>query len=157
MLEFPLDDLAPATASGGWCGAGSPFRTDVYEVGGHMIWGATARILGDLLASDGIAIQQLVDARVAASQASRRPGRRQHLERDLPASPALARAIASPSGSVAFVDDAAHRRVDELLPQHPQPAGVQVGRRGIVPISQQTIVTPCSASISVAIRSGSPT
>jgi hypothetical protein len=29
------------------------FRTDVYEVGGHMIWGATARILGDFLARSG--------------------------------------------------------------------------------------------------------
>ena len=28
---------------------GVPFRTDVYEAGGHVIWGATARILSDLL------------------------------------------------------------------------------------------------------------
>ena len=28
---------------------GVPFRTDVYVVGEHLIWGATARILGDLL------------------------------------------------------------------------------------------------------------
>jgi len=28
---------------------GIPFHTPTYEVGGHMIWGATARILGDLL------------------------------------------------------------------------------------------------------------
>jgi hypothetical protein len=26
-----------------------PFRTDTYEVGGHLIWGATARIVADLL------------------------------------------------------------------------------------------------------------
>jgi hypothetical protein len=26
-----------------------PFRTDVYVVGDHLLWGATARILGDLL------------------------------------------------------------------------------------------------------------
>jgi hypothetical protein len=26
-----------------------PFRTDVYVVGDHLIWGATARILGDFL------------------------------------------------------------------------------------------------------------
>jgi hypothetical protein len=26
-----------------------PFRTDVYVVGESLIWGATARILGDLL------------------------------------------------------------------------------------------------------------
>jgi 8-oxo-dGTP pyrophosphatase MutT (NUDIX family) len=29
---------------------GIPFRTPTYEVGPHMIWGATARIVGDLLA-----------------------------------------------------------------------------------------------------------
>jgi hypothetical protein len=28
---------------------GVPFRTDTYVVGDHLIWGATARILGDLL------------------------------------------------------------------------------------------------------------
>jgi hypothetical protein len=26
-----------------------PFRTDAYETGGHVIWGATARIVADLL------------------------------------------------------------------------------------------------------------
>ncbi len=61
-----------------------------------------------------------------------------------------------------LVHDAAHGRVDELLPQHPQAAVVQRGDAlGVagraVPISQQTIVTPASASISVAMRSGSPT
>ena len=25
------------------------FRTDTYETGGHLIWGATARIVADLL------------------------------------------------------------------------------------------------------------
>ena len=28
---------------------GVPFRTDIYVVGEHLIWGATARILADLL------------------------------------------------------------------------------------------------------------
>ena len=28
---------------------GVPFRTDVYIVGDHLIWGATARMLSDLL------------------------------------------------------------------------------------------------------------
>jgi 8-oxo-dGTP pyrophosphatase MutT (NUDIX family) len=32
---------------------GIPFRTPTYEVGRHLIWGATARILGDLLARAG--------------------------------------------------------------------------------------------------------
>ena len=29
---------------------GVPIKTPTYEIGEHMIWGATARILGDLLA-----------------------------------------------------------------------------------------------------------
>ena len=29
---------------------GVPFRTDTYEMGDHLIWGATARIVTDLLA-----------------------------------------------------------------------------------------------------------
>jgi 8-oxo-dGTP pyrophosphatase MutT (NUDIX family) len=29
---------------------GIPFRTPTYEVGDHLVWGATARIVGDLLA-----------------------------------------------------------------------------------------------------------
>jgi hypothetical protein len=29
---------------------GVPFRTDVYVVGDHLVWGATARMLTDLLA-----------------------------------------------------------------------------------------------------------
>jgi hypothetical protein len=34
---------------------GVPFRTDVFEVGDQLIWGATARILSDLLERlDGI-------------------------------------------------------------------------------------------------------
>ena len=28
---------------------GMPFRTDTYEADGHLIWGATARIVADLL------------------------------------------------------------------------------------------------------------
>ena len=28
---------------------GVAFRTDTYQVGDHLIWGATARIVGDLL------------------------------------------------------------------------------------------------------------
>ena len=29
---------------------GVPFRTDTYEMGDHLIWGATARMVADLLA-----------------------------------------------------------------------------------------------------------
>ena len=40
---------APATAAARLVRRGMPFRTDTYEVGGHLIWGATARIVADLL------------------------------------------------------------------------------------------------------------
>ena len=50
VLELPLDARARAATRGaGSCAAGIPFRTDAYEVDGHLIWGATARIVADLL------------------------------------------------------------------------------------------------------------
>ena len=49
---------APATSAGACCAAACPFRTDVYVVGDHLIWGATARMVADLLARlDGPAAQ----------------------------------------------------------------------------------------------------
>ena len=50
VLEFALDDLVAAHSLKRLVRRGIAFRTDVYEVDGHMIWGATARILADLLA-----------------------------------------------------------------------------------------------------------
>jgi 8-oxo-dGTP pyrophosphatase MutT (NUDIX family) len=49
VLEFALDDLVAGHSLKRLVRRGIAFRTDVYEVGPHMIWGATARILGDLL------------------------------------------------------------------------------------------------------------
>jgi 8-oxo-dGTP pyrophosphatase MutT (NUDIX family) len=49
VLELGLDDLVAGHSLKRLVRRGMAFRTDVYEVGDHMIWGATARILGDLL------------------------------------------------------------------------------------------------------------
>ncbi len=49
VLEFALDDLRDGYGRRRLMRRGVPFRTDVYVVGDHLIWGATARMLGDLL------------------------------------------------------------------------------------------------------------
>jgi 8-oxo-dGTP pyrophosphatase MutT (NUDIX family) len=49
VLELALDDLRAGYARRRLMRRGVPFRTDVYLVGEHLIWGATARMLGDLL------------------------------------------------------------------------------------------------------------
>ena len=49
VLEFPLRRLRAGYARRRLLRRGVPFRTDVYCVGEHLIWGATARIVADLL------------------------------------------------------------------------------------------------------------
>jgi 8-oxo-dGTP pyrophosphatase MutT (NUDIX family) len=49
VLELSLRDLRNGYGRRRMVRRGVPFRTDVYVVGDHLIWGATARILGDLL------------------------------------------------------------------------------------------------------------
>jgi 8-oxo-dGTP pyrophosphatase MutT (NUDIX family) len=49
VLELPLDEVRAAHAERRLVRKGIPFRTDTYEVGDAMIWGATARIVADLL------------------------------------------------------------------------------------------------------------
>jgi 8-oxo-dGTP pyrophosphatase MutT (NUDIX family) len=49
VLELPLESLRQGYARRRLVRRGMPFRTDTYEVGGHLIWGATARIVADLL------------------------------------------------------------------------------------------------------------
>jgi 8-oxo-dGTP pyrophosphatase MutT (NUDIX family) len=49
VLELSLDDLRAGRGRRRLLRRGIPFRTDSYVVGDHLIWGATARILGDLL------------------------------------------------------------------------------------------------------------
>jgi 8-oxo-dGTP pyrophosphatase MutT (NUDIX family) len=49
VLEFPLGRLREGFGRRRLLRRGVPFRTDVYIVDGQLIWGATARILADLL------------------------------------------------------------------------------------------------------------
>ena len=49
VLELRLDTLRAAYGERRLVRRGIPFRTPTYEVDGQVIWGATARILGDLL------------------------------------------------------------------------------------------------------------
>ena len=49
VLEFAIDDIRAGAGRERLVRRGMPFRTDVYKVGDHTIWGATARMVGDLL------------------------------------------------------------------------------------------------------------
>ncbi len=49
VLELPLHRLRDGYARQRLMRRGVPFRTDVYVVDEHLVWGATARMLGDLL------------------------------------------------------------------------------------------------------------
>jgi 8-oxo-dGTP pyrophosphatase MutT (NUDIX family) len=49
VLAFALEELQSGFAMRRLVRRGVPIRTPTYEVGEHMIWGATARILGELL------------------------------------------------------------------------------------------------------------
>jgi 8-oxo-dGTP pyrophosphatase MutT (NUDIX family) len=49
VLTFSLDALRETYAIRRLVRRGVPIHTPTYEVEGHLIWGATARILGDLL------------------------------------------------------------------------------------------------------------
>jgi 8-oxo-dGTP pyrophosphatase MutT (NUDIX family) len=49
VLELPLEAIRTGHGRRRLVRRGVPFRTDTYEVGGHLIWGATARIVADLL------------------------------------------------------------------------------------------------------------
>ncbi len=49
VLELPLQDVRSGYRRRRLVRRGMPFRTDAYEAGGHVIWGATARIVADLL------------------------------------------------------------------------------------------------------------
>jgi 8-oxo-dGTP pyrophosphatase MutT (NUDIX family) len=49
ILELSLDDLRAGYSRQRMLRRGVPFRTDVYVAGDDLIWGATARMLTDLL------------------------------------------------------------------------------------------------------------
>lgn len=53
VMELPLRELVAGYAVRPMTRRGFTFETDTYVVGDHLIWGATARILGDLLARLG--------------------------------------------------------------------------------------------------------
>jgi 8-oxo-dGTP pyrophosphatase MutT (NUDIX family) len=50
VLQLKIAELRAGAGERRLVRRGIPFRTPTYEVGRHMIWGATARIVGDLLA-----------------------------------------------------------------------------------------------------------
>lgn len=50
ILHFSLAELREAYAMRRLIRRGVPIRTPTYTIGEHMIWGATARILGEFLA-----------------------------------------------------------------------------------------------------------
>ncbi len=58
VLELRVADLRAGFGRRRLLRRGVAFRTDVYEVGDALIWGATARMLGDLLAR----LEPLLDA-----------------------------------------------------------------------------------------------
>ncbi len=49
VLELRVADVRDGYARRRLVRRGVPIRTDTYTVGEHMIWGATARIVADLL------------------------------------------------------------------------------------------------------------
>jgi 8-oxo-dGTP pyrophosphatase MutT (NUDIX family) len=49
VLELRLRDVRDGYGRRRLIRRGVPFRTDTYQVGDHLIWGATARIVADLL------------------------------------------------------------------------------------------------------------
>lgn len=49
ILDFELEQLAAAYEMRRLVRRGMPFRTPTFEMGRHLIWGATARILADFL------------------------------------------------------------------------------------------------------------
>src|SRR4051794_4599272 len=61
VLELSLHDLRAGYRRERLLRRGVPFRTDAYVVGDHLIWGATARMVSDLLDRVG----PLLDAEAA--------------------------------------------------------------------------------------------
>jgi 8-oxo-dGTP pyrophosphatase MutT (NUDIX family) len=49
VLELRLRDVRDGYGRRRLVRRGVPFRTDTYQVGDHLIWGATARIVADLI------------------------------------------------------------------------------------------------------------
>jgi 8-oxo-dGTP pyrophosphatase MutT (NUDIX family) len=71
VLELPLRGLRDGRARRRLVRRGVQIRTDTFLVGDHLIWGATARILADLLARIGPMLDR---PRVSPSRSARSPG-----------------------------------------------------------------------------------
>jgi len=54
VLEFRVDDLLAGYGRRRLVRRGVPIKMDTYEVAGELVWGATARILADLLRRLGV-------------------------------------------------------------------------------------------------------
>jgi 8-oxo-dGTP pyrophosphatase MutT (NUDIX family) len=67
ILELPLRDLREGRTRTRMERRGISFETDAYILGEHLIWGATARILDDLLARLDSLLQHSEPARSAVS------------------------------------------------------------------------------------------
>jgi 8-oxo-dGTP pyrophosphatase MutT (NUDIX family) len=65
VLELPLHALVAGYAKRPMTRRGFTFETDAYVVDDHLIWGATARILGDLLERLGPLAERRADDPVA--------------------------------------------------------------------------------------------
>src|SRR5262249_9193616 len=50
VLEFPLAQLAASEATVEWSREGATYRGYAYEIDGETVWGATAKMLHELLA-----------------------------------------------------------------------------------------------------------
>jgi 8-oxo-dGTP pyrophosphatase MutT (NUDIX family) len=62
VLELKLADLLAGAGERRLVRRGIPFRTATFETAGHLVWGATARIVQDLLARTGrLQTEQPVD------------------------------------------------------------------------------------------------
>jgi 8-oxo-dGTP pyrophosphatase MutT (NUDIX family) len=59
VLELSLPDLLAGYGRRRLVRRGLPIRTDTYVVGDHLIWGATARILADLLDRIGPLLERM--------------------------------------------------------------------------------------------------
>ncbi len=62
VLELRLADVRDGYGRRRLIRRGLPIRTDTYVVGEHLIWGATARILADLL----LRVEPILDQRIGA-------------------------------------------------------------------------------------------
>ena len=70
VIDLPVRDVAAGYGRRRLVRRGAAIRTDTYVVGDHMIWGATARIVSDLLDRlGGLATEADVDEPAGASAA----------------------------------------------------------------------------------------